>query len=148
MRRWGKYRHCGPNPCDTLTWEELYGSSLDNNLPQHKKHLHIGNMWIPCPYSTQAIKNFDNWQDVYGITIGEYEDLYGPVDRYSKIRNMLGLSETDPLPPGTGPNAVDHRAPDGREIYLRPAGKGIWGYECIFEGCPYFLDTGKRYFYI
>lgn len=32
--------------------------------------------------------------------------------------------------------------------YMKGANKGtIWGYECTYDGCPYYLANGKRYFY-
>jgi len=35
-------------------WEEMYGTTLSGNLPQHKKHHHVGHKWAPCPYDTDA----------------------------------------------------------------------------------------------
>jgi len=146
MGRGGRYTHCGPNPCDTQTWEEMYGTTMEGNLPQYKKPQHIGNMWMPCPYSTQAVLDFSRWPELYGTTIQEYEATYGPVDAYGRIRSMLGfvpsnlVDHTISVPVGTG--TVD------KEVYLRPARKGVWGYECTFPGCPYLLDNGKRYFYV
>lgn len=142
MARGGRYTHCNDDPCGNLTWEEMYGTELEGNLPQYKKTQHIGNMWMPCPYSTQAVLDFSRWPELYGTTITEYEATYGPVDRYSRIRAMLGFVPS---------NLVDHTMPVGaltKEVYLRPTRKGSWGYECIFPGCPYFLDNGKRYFYV
>ncbi len=61
---------------ETLTdlekWERIYGTDYVGNLPQHKKHLHVGNCWCPCPYDSAAT------------------DL--------RTRHLLGLSDTDPLP--------------------------------------------------
>lgn len=39
---------------DQELWEALYGTEAYGNLPQHKKHQHVGNKWNPCPYSTQS----------------------------------------------------------------------------------------------
>ena len=146
MSRGGRYTYCGPGPCDTLTWEEMYGTSLDGNLPQYKRAQHIGNMWMPCPYSTQAVLDFSRWPELYGVSISEYEDTFGPVDPNSRIIAMLGF---------VPPTLVDHTivVPIGsgtitKEVYLKPVKKGSWGYECTFPGCPHYLDTGKRYFYI
>lgn len=35
-------------------WEYIHGTTHLNNLPDHKKHLHEGHCWTPCPYSAQA----------------------------------------------------------------------------------------------
>lgn len=35
-------------------WEYIHGTTIDGNLPQHKKHHHVGHCWCPCPYDTDA----------------------------------------------------------------------------------------------
>lgn len=35
-------------------WEYIHGTTQEGNLPQHKKHLHEGHCWAPCPYSYQS----------------------------------------------------------------------------------------------
>lgn len=35
-------------------WEATHGTESYGNLPQYKKDQHVGNMWNPCPYSTQS----------------------------------------------------------------------------------------------
>jgi len=149
---WGRYTHCG-DPCATLTWEEMYGTTAVGNLPQHKKHEHIGNMFMPCPYSTQAIADFSNWPEKYGVTIQEYEATFGPVDRYDRIKHMLGLP-IDTSDSDIDAMLVDHsiEVPTAtgtitKEVYMRPTKRAAWGYECIFPGCPYYIDNGRRYFY-
>lgn len=37
-----------------VAWKRLYGTTAYGNLPQHKKHHHVGYCWLPCPYSTQS----------------------------------------------------------------------------------------------
>jgi len=40
--------------CQTTNgnWEQLYGTTVSGNLPQHKKHHHEGHKWAQCPYDT------------------------------------------------------------------------------------------------
>jgi len=33
-------------------WEYIHGTTHQNNLPDHKKHLHEGHCWCPCPFDT------------------------------------------------------------------------------------------------
>jgi hypothetical protein len=47
----GWYARCQQTGGD---WEEMYGTTLSGNLPQHKKHHHVGHKWAPCPYDTDA----------------------------------------------------------------------------------------------
>ena len=39
---------------DEEKWDQLYGTEVVGNLPQHKKNQHVGHCWAPCPYSTQC----------------------------------------------------------------------------------------------
>lgn len=107
--------------CDIGTpqeaWEFMYGTDAYGNLPQHLQHTHVGHCWMPCAYSTQA------------------DEL--------RTRLLLDLSDVDPLP-----TKVDHTGADGKVYYLKTKGKGPrWGYECVFDTCPYYLTNGERYFY-
>jgi hypothetical protein len=36
----------------------------------------------------------------------------------------------------------------GITYYMRAAYSGQWGYECTYDGCPYYLVNGHRYIYI
>jgi len=138
-RPYGRYTHCGQNPCGTMTWEEMYGTTYEGNLPQHKKHLHIGNSWIACPYSIQALKVYDaEWEAAMGFTRAEYESLYGPLDVNSKIIDMLGFV----------PSPLHNHTLNGKDVFMIPKKKGVWGYECQHPDCPYLLDNGRPYFYI
>jgi hypothetical protein len=44
---------------------------------------------------------------------------------------------------------VNHTGDDGRIYYMKTHMRiSVWGYECTFDNCPYYLDNGQRYFYI
>lgn len=92
-----------------LQWQYQYGTSVYANLPQYKKHEHVGHCWAPCPYST----------DSDGV----------------RSESMLGFT------PAT---KNDHGI-----YYMKTEGKGgVWGFECTYDGCPYYTGTGKKYFYV
>lgn len=112
------------------SWEDLYGNTLEANLSQNVK-AHIGNIWKPCPYSTQAV-----------IVLSEkylsYQETYGAIDIHKYIKSMLGVV----------PNLVDHTLSNGKVVYLKYAYRGVWGFECTFPGCTYLAENNKRYFYV
>jgi hypothetical protein len=55
-----------------------------------------------------------------------------------RVRLLLGLSDTDPLP-----SRVDHGT-----YYMKVANRlSLWGTECTFDGCLYKVAKGKPYFY-
>ena len=113
------------------SWEYIYGTEQTGNLPQFTKQ-HIGNVYMPCPYSTQAIF------DVSTLPLG-WEAQYGPVDIYQRSQALLGFV------PDT---LVDHTRGDGKVVYMSRHYSGVWGYLCTFDGCSYYLENNKRYFYI
>jgi len=105
-------------------WEQLYGTTTYGNLPQHKKHFHVGHCWAPCPYDIECNE--------------------------VRTRNMLDLTERDedgeyiyPLPTRT-----THSGIDNKHYYMKTHSRGVWGFECTYSGCPYYLAHGKRYFYV
>jgi hypothetical protein len=101
-----------------LQWKFMTGSVVYRNLPQWERDQHVGHCWAPCPYSTQS--------------------------NAIRTRHMLGLSDADPLP-----TQNDHTGGDGRIIYLRTNSKGsLWGFECTFDNCPYYVANGERFFYV
>ena len=61
-----------PTLTDAEKWETLVGTEYEGNLPQHKKHLHVGNCWCTCPYSLST------------------PDL--------RTRHLLGLADYESLP--------------------------------------------------
>lgn len=125
--------------CDK-SWSEIYGSSLPGNLPQNKVSDHIGHSWLPCPYSTQAVwTESGDWTAEFTAS---YEDLYGIIDRYHYIKTRLGITDYADIPV-----LVDHTF-NNKVVYLRNAYKGVWGFECVFPGCTYYLNNNKRYFYV
>jgi hypothetical protein len=59
-----------------------------------------------------------------------------------RTKHLLGLSETDPIP-----TKVDHEN-SGVVYYMKSTVRGsVWGFECTYIGCTYFILNGKKYFY-
>jgi hypothetical protein len=99
----------------------------------------------------------DWWEHVYGSSkegnLPDYKKDYHeghcwapcPYSTQSsegRTRSLLGLSESDPLP-----TKVDHTS-DGKIHYMKTKSRGaVWGFECTYSGCPYYLANGTRYFY-
>lgn len=57
-----------------------------------------------------------------------------------RSEHMLGSVPTGAL------TKVTHTA-GGVTHYMVTAFEGKWGFKCTYDGCPYYLTTGKRYFY-
>jgi len=47
---------------------------------------------------------------------------------------------------GSVPTKVTHTV-DGVTYYMEIAYQGKWGFRCTYDGCPYYLTNGIRYFY-
>jgi hypothetical protein len=47
---------------------------------------------------------------------------------------------------GSIPTKVTHTV-GGLSYYMETAYQGKWGYKCPYDGCPYYLLNGIRYFY-
>lgn len=47
---------------------------------------------------------------------------------------------------GSVPTKVTHTI-DGVTYYMEIAYQGRWGFRCTYDGCPYYLTNGIRYFY-
>jgi len=99
-----------------LIWRIRIGTVRYGNLPKNKiRDGKVGHCWAPCPYSTQS------------------SDL--------RTRHLLGLSDSDPLPP-----KVDHTIGD-TTYFMGTAFQGRWGYECTYIGCVHYILNGKKYFF-
>ena len=103
---------------DADKWRYMYGTDSVGNLPEFKKLRHVGNCYAPCPYSETC------------------DEL--------RVRIMLGLGDSDPLP-----TQVLHTGLDGKNYFMKTTCRGgIWGQECTFPGCSYYLSNGVKYFYV
>lgn len=47
---------------------------------------------------------------------------------------------------GSVPTKVTHTV-GGITYYMETAYQGKWGFKCVYDGCPYYLTNGVRYFY-
>ena len=100
-----------------LLWKLSIGSTNAGNLSTRKNHVgKVGHSYAPCPYSTQS--------------------------NSVRTRNMLGLSETDPLP-----MPVDHTLLQV-VYYMETTYSGRWGFQCSFGSlCPGYVN-GNNYIYV
>lgn len=116
-----------------------YGTDAVGNLPQYKVgqnlcNVNIANITHPgvtirsfrvyhvkCPYSIQAEQHFVRDVDINSSTYWQQQEL-GLLDLASHV-------DTD------GIMIIEHRGPKH-------------GFLCVDDACPYYLSTGKRYFYI
>ncbi len=101
-----------------LRWKYMYGTENYGNLPSFKKPEHVGNCYIPCPYSTQAT-DLRSTILLGGVPVG----------------SLTKTNHTD-----TGSGKVHYMKPEAK--------LSAWGYECTFDDCPYNIVYGGRYFYI
>lgn len=99
----------------------------------------------------------DHWKSLYGTTavgnlprykVGRFVGKsYSPCP-YSiqsddlRTQIMLGLEQND-----FSTNKVDHTK-NNVTYYMKVKRKNAWGYECTFDECPYYLLTGRRYFFV
>jgi len=59
-----------------------------------------------------------------------------------RTRHLLRLSENDPLP-----IKIDH-SNNGVTYFMKTSSRGgVWGYECSYIGCTYYILNGKKYFF-
>lgn len=67
-RGWNRF--CGREDA----WEHMYGTTASGNLPRWDKDNHVGNSWVPCPYSTQASnirkRHLFGLSDIAAVPIG------------------------------------------------------------------------------
>jgi len=110
-----------------MKWRAVYGTTTYGNLPQHKKHQHVGYCWAPCPYSTQS-------------STARRENMTGNyLDPYCVQNEETGLCTI------TGTVTFSGTGEDHGIYYMKNKYRG---FECTFDGCPYYLYHGKRYFYV
>lgn len=58
-----------------------------------------------------------------------------------RARIMLGLSDSDPLP------TQNLHESSGRDYFMKTDYRGKWGFTCTFDGCPFYVANGYRYFH-
>ena len=100
-----------------LVWKRRIGTSNYGNLPENKKHL----AKVGHSYAPCPYSS-------------QSSDL--------RTRHLLGLSESEELP-----TKVDHSV-GGITYYMKTENRGSrWGFSCTYPGCPFYLLTGKSYFF-
>jgi len=135
MLRGQRIRCATVSGTDQEKWERFYGTTAYGNLPQHKKHLHIGHKWARCPYDTEC--NDIRTEHMTGNFLDPH---YDPDTYYSTITGTV---------PFTSAQKIEHYDDaEEKHVYMSTASRGTkWGFECTFSGCPYRNYHGKPYFY-
>lgn len=108
-----------------------------------------------CICNDDSLTKEEKWRNIVGT------DNYGNLPEYKKsnhvghcwkpcpystdtpdelTRLLLNIPQTDPLP-----TKNDHTH-NGVTYYMNNAYRGGWGFVCTFDGCPYYLSTGERFF--
>lgn len=129
-----------PKEKRSVSWESRFGTTHDGNLPQYKRGQNLCGIdpslvdvmegvklcdfhyyHIKCPYSTEALYHYVRNTDLSS----EY------------------YWEMELLPPSS---FFDHLATKGIMIKRFQGSKSGW--LCVDNNCPYYLSTGRRYFYV
>jgi len=97
--------------------------------------------WLAL-YGTTASGNLPQWKKDQHEGHCWHPCPYSTQSTALKTRHLRNLGSGDPLP-----TKVDHSDINGKEYFMRTQRKWMWGYECTFDDCPYYLDNGERYFY-
>lgn len=103
-----------------------------------------------------SLTELEKWEKIYGTSyvgnLPQYKknqhvgNCWSPCPYDSsatvlRTRHLLDLADNDILP-----TRLPHT--DGvKDYFMKVNYKGAWGYTCTHDNCPYFLDTGRRYFY-
>jgi len=101
-----------------LQWKYERGSESYGNLPQHKASFKI---------------------DCDGNQIIGHS--YAPCPYSTESTDLRSEQML-----GSVPTKVTHTA-GGVIYYMETAYQGKWGFRCTYDGCPYYLTNGVRYFY-
>lgn len=136
---------------DRYSRSGCHDSEITGYIGENKYADHVGISCHPCPFSTQIVAEEGNR---YGCEHG----MYGAVDVFARMKALLGDKYVE-VESGTDyinlngtiiyvPDSLVDHVYNGRNYYLTPDYKGVWGYECVFPGCPHRIITGRNYFYV
>jgi len=132
-------------PCDHLKeigWEQYYGTTDSGNLPRFKATSN------PCGVDIDAL----NPQLVSDLDIrGSDFRAYHIRCQYSTESDINQIVNKNRLSPDYGEwedvsSTASHTVTSGIMIRFNRGSK--YGWLCVDDACPYYQDTGRRYFYI
>jgi hypothetical protein len=146
---WEDFRDCcGPRPgsMNTARKEELYNEDLDFYS------VWALNQGIAEPLNDSNYKVFGKWFS-WKLTMGTNSGANLPM----RIRDHVGIScvlcPYDTHCPDLRAEHMTGGVPavqsDHGDYYMRVESRGSkWGFACTFSDCPYFISTGRVYFYV
>ena len=127
-----------PSSRCNVSWRKHVGTTVSGNLPQYKVpgnncNIDMGLITYPdvdlndfrhyhiqCPYATQASIHLARDVDASSATYWQFVDISSTL--------------------------ADHTATQG--VMVRDFRGPRQGWLCVDDACPYYISTGKRYFYI
>lgn len=134
------------SPCAHLKeigWERYFGTTSSGNLPQYKATSN------PCGVNVGAL----NSKLVNDLDIRESDFRFYHIKcPYSTESDVNEIIDRNRLSPTYGQNvdvsseATPHTVTSGIMIKFNRGSK--YGWLCVDDACPYYQDTGRRYFYI
>lgn len=124
VQEWQEWQSHNPNIAFEfwLDWKYRYGTTVYGNLPQHKKHHHVGYSWAPCPYDT--VSSGTRSRHLTGSDVPtEGQILHEAGGKHYYMKNKYRGFEC---------TFFDESDPDNPD-----------------KNCPYYIANGhKKYFYI
>jgi hypothetical protein len=126
-----------------IGWERYFGTTTSGNLPQYKANSN------PCGIDVDAL----NPQLVADLDIkGGSFRFYHIKCQYSTESGTHEIVDKNPLSPTYGQmitipvgDIADHTVTSGIMIKHNRGSK--YGWLCVDDNCPYYQNTGRRYFY-
>ena len=133
------------SPCAHLKeigWEQYYGTTNSGNAPEFKATSN------PCGVDFGSL----NPQLVYDLDIRESDFRFIHIKcHYSTESNINQIVNKNNFSPNYGEwedvsSTASHTVTSGIMIRFNRGSK--YGWLCVDDACPYYQDTGQRYFYI
>jgi len=131
-------------PCQHLTeigWERYFGTTASGNLSQYKVHDN------PCGVDIESL----NPQLVEDLNINDgsfrYYNMKCIYDSESGIHTYIDKNVLSPTfgQPITVSGLALHTVTSGIMVRYNRGSK--YGWLCVDDACPYYINTGRRYFY-
>jgi hypothetical protein len=126
---------------DETAFDTMYQIDLDNWLAVHStKPFELYLQW-KFQHGTKYYGNLPQRENLYHVGHSWMPCPYSIECSDDRTRAMLGITVSGALPPKTS-----HVNIDSKKVYLKTADGGA--FVCSFDGCPYYIANGTRYFYL
>jgi len=124
-----------------IGWERYYGTTESGRLSQYKVHSN------PCGVDVDAL----NPQLVEDLNINDGSFRYYNMSCiYATESDYHQYTDLNPISPTFGQTITvsglaSHTVTSGTMIRYNRGSK--YGWLCVDDNCPYYINTGRRYFY-